>query len=179
MFLWLKPVSFSLIHFFMCKNLLREPCETEYMCFCSLLWHLNLYSRLSLAFSKRTSFPLRWEGERLVAISYSACQIFCQSYQTGRLAVTLNQNISPILKYLNQILEALSLLASLRNQKVESRVCAQASLLALLFGRRLAPDTDTDMDTDTHPFARTCSLGVGKHAKQKWYKLCNPYVRKA
>lgn len=72
-----------------------------------------------------------------------------------------------------------SLLASLRNQKVESRACAQASLLALLFGRRSAPDTDTDTDTDTHPFARTCSLGVGKHAKQKWYKLCNPYVRKA
>lgn len=135
----------------MCKNLLRDPCETEYMCFCSLLWHLNLYSRLSLDFSKHASFPLGWEGESLVAISYSSCQLFCQSYQTGRPAVTLNQNISPILKYLNQMLEAL-------------RVCLQAlgirrwraepahkhrSLLSCLDGGRLLTQTRTRTQTHT------------------------------
>ena len=55
-----------------------------------------------------------------------------------------------------------SLLASLRNQKVESRVRAQASLLALLFGRRSAPDTDTD----TH-LCQNLLPGLGKACGRK------------
>lgn len=121
----------------MCKKLLREPCGTEYICFFSLLGHLNLYSRLPLSLSKCASFPLGWERERLVAFSYSAC---CFSDSHTKLAVTLNQNISPVLKHLNQTLEALKLwlwALGIRRWRTESVHKHHSSLFCLEGGQCL------------------------------------------
>lgn len=128
----------------MCKKLPREPYGTEYICLFSLLWHLNLYRGLSLDFSKHASFSPRWERERLVPVSCSVCQILSQSHQSGRLSGTLNLNISPELKYLNQTLRAL------RDR------WGQVSVLALLPGMRSACCTDRHTPL--------CSLGEGRCA---------------
>lgn len=92
--LWLKTVRFSLIYFLCLKSSLGRPVKQN-TCDFSAPCYIWVSTGDSLDFSKGFFFTLRWERDRLVAISFSACQLSIQPYQTGNLAFKAKHQTQP------------------------------------------------------------------------------------
>lgn len=107
MFLWPKPVSFSLIHFLCVKSSSGSPVKQN-ICAFSACYDIWTYTEdchwifLNLLLFHLDEKERGWLQSVTQPVSFSVSHT-----KLGRLAVTLNLNVSPILKCLNWMLEAL------------------------------------------------------------------------